>query len=806
MPTRIVSHRSLAGAFADQGGRAFARPVGGLEASGPEAEDQAFMTAYLGDALRAIEDAETLPGVMVAPGHQLASLIQSYLAENPDGNLQTSEQPLPGGGIEVKYDSGDVLGWARSVFSWWRRIRKQPWRAPSPAPEPLGTNGRARIALLADWGTGLYGAVQSAQAIEADGRFDLLMHLGDVYYSGTRKEVRENFLAKWPKVPGAISRALNSNHEMYCGGDGLFNETLPAFGQAGTTCALQTDDWLLVGLDSGYDDHDLHGEQAAWLEGLIDGAGDRRVILFSHHQPYSLLDSQGPKLAAKLAKVLAARQIFAWYLGPRAPLRALRSASGVGPARPLHRARRLPRVPRSGHRVSGRGRRRPLAPPGTAQPGPRRHPARRREPVRRGPPGRLLAARLCHAGPRRPAVPRSDPRAGRNRCPRARARLAAMALFDQPELDYVRSRLAQKLVTGNMGVWFVTWTTPAFFGSVPQVPVPSDMAERALAMAQELSAPATFRYPGALEGILNGLDPVIDVKIQALRARVMALAAAHAVPAVPGADPLDDPILQSGLIFWNRKALHDAAKPMLKQGGRPILLVNGVSGSGKSYTAEWLQHAKWLRADFVLGTPVMSEDTSGVAADALGDAAIEADLKEMARQIVKALNLEPTLTQLPVLQGKSLNQYVDRLSDWILGHLPSNGGVAQYRIVLDGYGKAGTSPACRTLVPALAKRAVRPGPNRDRVRLVLLDFPAKELAAVKVDSYITEETIPAVCVDHVRLAIRAGLQRANLEFTDDDVDGVLEAAREQVADRDIADTDPLYAYALNCALRQLLAL
>lgn len=381
-----------------------------------------------------------------------------------------------------------------------------------------------------------------------------------------------------------------------------------------------------------------------------------------------------------------------------------------------------------------------------------------------------------------------------------------MALFDQPELDYVRSRLAQKLVTGGMGVWFVTWTTPAFFGSVPQVPVPSDMAERALAMAQELSAPATFRYPGALEGILNGLDPVIDVKIQALRARVIALAAASAVPAVPGADPLDDPILQSGLIFWNRKALHDAAKPMLKQGGRPILLVNGVSGSGKSYTAEWLQHAKWLRADFVLGTPVLSEDTSGVAADALGDAAIEADLKEMARQIVKALNLEPTLTQLPVLQGKSLNQYVDRLSDWILGHLPSNGGVAQYWIVLDGYGKAGTSPACRTLVPALAKRAVRPGPNRDRVRLVLLDFPAKELAAVKVDSYITEETIPAVCVDHVRLAIRAGLKRANQEFTDDDVDGVLEAAREQVADRDIAETDPLYAYALNCALRQLLAL
>ncbi len=691
MPTRIVSHRSLAGAFADRGGRPFARPAGGLEASGPEAEDQAFMTAYLGDALRAIEDAETLPGVMAAPGHQLASLIQSYLAENPDGTLQTSEVPLPGGGVEVKYDSGDLLGWSKSVFSWWRRIKKQPWRVPNPVPESLGTNGTARIALLADWGTGRYGAVQSAQAIAAAGGFDLLMHLGDVYYSGTRKEVRENFLAVWPKVPGAISRALNSNHEMYCGGDGLFNETLPAFGQAGTTCALQTDDWLLVGLDSGYDEHDLHGNQAAWLDGLIAGAGDRRMILFSHHQPYSLLDSQGPKLAAKLATVLAARRIFAWYLGPRAPLRALRSASGVGPARPLHRARRLPRVPRSGHRLPGRGWRRPLAAPGAAQPGPGRHPARRRESLRRGPPGRLLAARLRDAGAGWPALSRSGACARRHRRARARARLAPMAFFDQPELDYVRNKLTQKLVTGGMGAWFVTWTTPAFFGSVPQVIVATEMAERALTMAQELSAPATFLYPGALEGILNGLDPGIDSKVQTLRGRVLALAAAPAVAAAPGVDPLDDVILNSGLLFWNRSRLREVGKAMLTVNGRSILVVNGDSGSGKSYTAEWLQHARFRRAGFVLGTPVASDDTSGVATEATGDAAMEADLREMARQIVMGLDLRPRLSQLPSMAGNSLNRYANLLSEWVVRHLPANGATKQ----VPGSSSTGTASARR---------------------------------------------------------------------------------------------------------------
>lgn len=391
-----------------------------------------------------------------------------------------------------------------------------------------------------------------------------------------------------------------------------------------------------------------------------------------------------------------------------------------------------------------------------------------------------------------------------------------MAFFDQPELDYVRNKLSQKLVAGGMGAWFIAYTPTTFFQYVPQLLVPADLAERALAMAQELAAPATFLYPGALEGILNGLDPVIDGKIQALRGRVLTLAAAPAIAAAPGGDPLDDDILQSGLIFWNRKDLRDAAKSMFKLGGRSILLVNGGSGSGKSYTAEWLQHAKWLRAGFVLGTPVLSEDTSSGSADAGSEAAIESDLREMARQIVKALDLTPMMAQLPTMQGKSLNQFADRLSEWVLDHLPANGGPAsggpangaasQYWIVLDGYGKAGTSPACRALVPALARRAVRPGPKRDRVRLVLCDFPAGDLAAVRVESYLTEETIPALSVDHVKLAIRAGLARAHQTFTDDDVDGVLETAQEQVAGQQIAATDPQYPFALNGALRQILAL
>ncbi|MGE0451626.1 MAG: hypothetical protein AB7Q29_18780, partial [Vicinamibacterales bacterium] len=68
-------------------------------------------------------------------------------------------------------------------------------------------------------------------------------------------------------------------------------------------------------LDTAYEDHDLAQDQAAWLQRLIDGAGSRKVVLVSHHQPFSLQDSQGPKLVAKLGNLLGRRRIFAWYWG-----------------------------------------------------------------------------------------------------------------------------------------------------------------------------------------------------------------------------------------------------------------------------------------------------------------------------------------------------------------------------------------------------------------------------------------------------------------------------------------------------------
>jgi hypothetical protein len=143
----------------------------------------------------------------------------------------------------------------------------------------------------------------------------LLVHLGDIYYSGDEDEVRDRFLQFWPSAEGVTSRACNGNHEMYTGGNAYFKQVLPAFQQRASYFAFQNENWLLVGLDTAYEDHDLAGEQVAWLTHLVSKAGKRKTILFSHHQPFSLLERHGPKLQKKLNPLLKSGRIFAWYWG-----------------------------------------------------------------------------------------------------------------------------------------------------------------------------------------------------------------------------------------------------------------------------------------------------------------------------------------------------------------------------------------------------------------------------------------------------------------------------------------------------------
>jgi 3',5'-cyclic AMP phosphodiesterase CpdA len=256
--------------------------------------------------------------VMVSVDHRVASLLQTYMGEEAKkaGKIEPIGPDAYGRDrYEAKFDDKDYLAWVGSFFSWWKGIIDHPWLEN---PQTKRFNNNARLALLGDWGTGMYGAPESARSIEKDPNgYDVRLHLGDVYYSGNKDEVKERFLDIWPKnkTNNEINRACNSNHEMYTGGDAYFDQTLANFNQSASYFALENDHWILAGLDTAYKGKDLHGNQVAWLTELINNAGGRRVVLFSHHQPFSPFDGGNEKVTNKLSELLSTQKIFGWYWG-----------------------------------------------------------------------------------------------------------------------------------------------------------------------------------------------------------------------------------------------------------------------------------------------------------------------------------------------------------------------------------------------------------------------------------------------------------------------------------------------------------
>jgi hypothetical protein len=294
---------------------------GGLE-SGPtsELEHRLLGARHDGMMRRLQREAQAVGSnnVMITVPDRDVSRIQSELARQ----AAAVREGLPSNALEAKFGTGlkggDWWGWLKSTFDWVDREDVHPaMRPPDARPFDLRTDFKDgfTVALFGDWGTGLYGAPRIVEEISKRGPFDLLLHLGDVYYSGTTDEMQERLLDMWPTGAGRISRTLNGNHEMYSGGYGYFDLALAAFEQSSSYFAFQNDHWLLIGLDTAYVDHDLDQKQIGWLHTVIGQAGRRKVVLFSHHQLFSRLGHQGGKLENALAALLHARIIKAWYWG-----------------------------------------------------------------------------------------------------------------------------------------------------------------------------------------------------------------------------------------------------------------------------------------------------------------------------------------------------------------------------------------------------------------------------------------------------------------------------------------------------------
>jgi hypothetical protein len=301
----------------EQVSRAFPSTEAADESVRLAVDDPVEQTVFLGalaHVQRVLEVDQTDPAVFSAPRDAVTARFQTLAAQY--AREADRAAPLPPGGFEVAFDHNDWLGFIKGMPVAWflGRFRKHRFLPPS---DPQTAADRLRIALVSDWATGLYGARPIANAISTDPEgYDYIVHLGDVYWTGTDEEVEERFLQWWPQITDATSRALNGNHEMYSGGGGYFKRILPEFEQSSSVFAIQNRHWLIVGLDTGYDEHDLAKNQAEWLRDLLAKSGERKVILLSHHQLFSnTARTQGFRIQRKLAELLEHKMIFAWYWG-----------------------------------------------------------------------------------------------------------------------------------------------------------------------------------------------------------------------------------------------------------------------------------------------------------------------------------------------------------------------------------------------------------------------------------------------------------------------------------------------------------
>jgi hypothetical protein len=285
------------------------------------------------------------------PEDQVLSLMQSAIDEfMPEETLATAGP----------FDPSDP-GWASVVFEKLKALfrGKHKFIAHTSASSfHLPLPEQAVVALFSDWGTGEETAKRVMRQIAAKNPTHAI-HLGDVYYSGTEKEIQKRFLsvidAEGPSKVTCKYLALNSNHEMYSGGHAYFELTLKArFQQEASYFNLRNAHWQLIGLDSGYEDHGLKDPQQEWLAAQLNAVGAPTNILLTHHQLFSPFESRAfdRKLHKKVEALLP--KVFAWFwghehkaivYGPHRGIRARCIGHGAIPEDVPYGQRKFPEIP-----------------------------------------------------------------------------------------------------------------------------------------------------------------------------------------------------------------------------------------------------------------------------------------------------------------------------------------------------------------------------------------------------------------------------------------------------------------------------
>lgn len=264
---------------------------------------------------------------------------------------------------ELIYTDGSVLstekwatydqGWLVAVLNLMQSLLNNLWYwgpdLPNNPPPVIKLNkastGTVKLAIIGDCGTGDYTLQRIMQSIYKE-QPDYLLHVGDVYYAGTPAanspngnkfffpgEEAGNLNFFWPPDYKGRSFTLNSNHEMYSGAIGYFNDALDArnggvnslfSAQKGSSYfILQCGDWWLIGLDTAYQASSTDAFMTGSI-GLPSGVQTKylqqyrpnisKTILFTHHNGFEPDSSALSPLWAEIRNALGGDP-YAWYWG-----------------------------------------------------------------------------------------------------------------------------------------------------------------------------------------------------------------------------------------------------------------------------------------------------------------------------------------------------------------------------------------------------------------------------------------------------------------------------------------------------------
>jgi Calcineurin-like phosphoesterase len=182
-----------------------------------------------------------------------------------------------------------------------------------------------RVAVLGDAG---YRGVAQDRVLEMlmrrhrDRPFDVVVHLGDIYFAAGAEEVLEHFMTPFSDIrnTGARVYSLVGNHDLYYGAT-AYDHLLKLLQQPGRYFAIETPHWKIACLDTSLFDNSLarqHGAlddgQLQWLRELLRKKPLIPTILMSHHYYISGWEPGGEVLRAQLEQTLK-DGAFAWYWG-----------------------------------------------------------------------------------------------------------------------------------------------------------------------------------------------------------------------------------------------------------------------------------------------------------------------------------------------------------------------------------------------------------------------------------------------------------------------------------------------------------